>query len=523
MKKLIFALALTAAMTASAKSNPVTVTVNADQPGATINKNIYGQFSEHLGTCIYGGLWVGPESSIPNIDGYRKDVFNALKDLEVPVMRWPGGCYADEYHWQDGIGPKETRPVMVNNNWGGIVEDNSFGTHEFLNLCEMLGCEPYISLNVGSGSVQEAAQWIEYMNAANGPQAKIREQNGRKEPWHVKYIGVGNEAWGCGGNMRPEYYSDIFRRYQTYCRDFNGTSLFKIASGASDYDYEWTQVLMDRIGSMANAVSLHYYTVSGWVGAKKPALGFDQDDYYWCLGKCLGIEPVIQKHLAIMSKADPENTIPLLVDEWGTWWEPEPGTQLYQQNTMRDALVASLSLDVFHKYCDRIQMTNIAQVANVLQSMILTKEDKMVLTPTYWLYYMYKPHMDATYIPTSLENVEVKLTPNERYAANPDETATRPLPMLSSTASKDKNGKLHVSMSNVKFDQEQEVSVKLNGMKANKVSAKILTSDNPTDFNSFEEPDKIKLVDFSGAKIDKKSGSIALTIPAASIVTLEIE
>ena len=332
MKKVFFLLSLAAALSVSAK-NEVTVTVHADKPGATINKNIYGQFSEHLGTCIYGGLWVGPESSIPNTNGYRNDVLAALKELEVPVMRWPGGCYADEYHWMDGIGPKENRPVMVNNNWGGIVEDNSFGTHEFLNLCELIGCEPYISLNVGSGSVEEAAKWIEYMNAADGPMAKLRKQNGREEPWHVKYIGIGNEAWGCGGNMLPEYYSDIFRRYQTYCRDFNGTQLFKIASGATDYDYEWTEVLMKKVGSMMNAVSLHYYTVSGWVGAKKPALDFSDEDFYWCLGKCLGIEPVIQKHLAIMSKYDPEHKTPLLVDEWGTWWEPEPGTQLYQQST----------------------------------------------------------------------------------------------------------------------------------------------------------------------------------------------
>jgi alpha-N-arabinofuranosidase len=522
MKKILFLVSLAVALSVNAK-NGVTVNVHADNPGAKINKNIYGQFSEHLGTCIYGGLWVGPESSIPNTDGYRNDVLNALKDLEVPVMRWPGGCFADEYHWMDGIGPKENRPRMVNTNWGGIVEDNSFGTHEFLNLCELIGCEPYISLNVGSGSVQEAAQWVEYMNAADGPMAKLRKENGREEPWSVKYIGIGNEAWGCGGNMLPEYYADVFRQYQTYCRDYNGTRLVKIASGATDYDYEWTDVLMRKVGSMMHAVSLHYYTVSGWVGAKKPATGFSDDDYYWCLGKCLGIEPVIQKHLAIMSESDPRHRIPLFVDEWGTWWEPEPGTQLYQQNTMRDAMVVSLSLDVFHKYCDRIQMCNIAQVANVLQSMILTKEDKMVLTPTYWLFYMYKPHMEATYIPVDLQDIDVKLTPNERYAANPDEGATRPLPLFSSTASKDASGKLHLSMSNVKLDEAESVTVNLEGFKANKVTGKILTSDQATDHNTFENPDKIKLTDFNGAKIDRRSGAITLEIPAASIVTLEIE
>src|SRR5574344_2493131 len=358
MKRVLTTITLSAAMSAAVFAQNATVTVHADQGKQKIYKEIYGQFAEHLGSCIYGGLWVGENSQIPNINGYRKDVFDALKALQIPVLRWPGGCFADEYHWMDGIGPKEKRPKMQNNNWGGTIEDNSFGTHEFLNLCEMLGCEPYISLNVGSGSVQEAAQWIEYMNAADGPMAKIRKENGREKPWAVKYIGIGNEAWGCGGNMKPEYYSDIFRRYQTYCRDYNGTKLFKIASGASDYDYEWTDVLTKEVGSMMNAVSLHYYTVSGWSGSKGSATDFSDDTYYCTLGKCLGIDPSIQKHLASMSKNDPTNSIPLLVDEWGTWWDSEPGTQLFQQNTMRDAFVASLSLDVFHKYCDRIQMCN---------------------------------------------------------------------------------------------------------------------------------------------------------------------
>ena len=520
MKRIIFAAAILASLGASAKQE-VTVNVQVNKPGSVINKNIYGQFSEHLGTCIYGGLWVGPESSIPNKNGYRLDVLNALKELKVPVMRWPGGCYADEYHWMDGIGPKENRTVMVNNNWGGLVEDNSFGTHEFLNLCEELGCEPYISLNVGSGSVEEAAKWIEYMNAANGPMANLRKQNGREEPWHVKYIGIGNEAWGCGGNMRPEYYSDIFRRYQTYCRDFNGTNLFKIASGASDYDYEWTDVLMENIGSMMNAVSLHYYTVSGWVGAKKPATGFDADDYYWCLGKALGIEPVIQRHLAIMSKHDPENKVPLLVDEWGTWWEPEPGTQLYQQNTMRDAFVASMSLDIFHKYADRIQMCNIAQVANVLQSMILTDKEKMVLTPTYYVFKMYTPHMDATLLPSQVDGCAVKLVPNERFEANPDEPASRPLPLTSATASQ-KDGKIHVSISNADMKEAQTVTVNLNGYKAKKVNGQILASAKATDHNTFEDPSKVQLKEFKGAKI-AKDGTITVEMPALSIVTLEIE
>lgn len=326
MKNTILGLAFWAALPVFAQQK-ATVTVHPDQGKQVINKEIYGQFAEHLGTCIYGGLWVGENSSIPNVKGYRTDVLEALKKLKVPVLRWPGGCFADEYHWMDGIGPRENRPKMVNNNWGGTVEDNSFGTHEFLNLCEILGCEPYISGNVGSGTVEELAKWVEYMTAEQGsPMAKLRKENGREKPWKVKYIGVGNESWGCGGNMYPEYYSDLYRRYQTYCRNYGGNRLYKIASGASDYDYRWTEVLMQRAAQQMDGLSLHYYTVTGWSGSKGSATDFSTDDYYWTLGKCREIEDVIKRHIAIMDKYDPQKRVGLIVDEWGTWWDEEPGT-----------------------------------------------------------------------------------------------------------------------------------------------------------------------------------------------------
>ena len=338
MKKTIVGLAIMATMPMFAQQK-ATITVRPYEGKEIISKHIYGQFAEHLGTCIYGGLWVGPESNIPNTDGYRNDVLQALIDLKVPVLRWPGGCFADEYHWMDGIGPKENRPRMVNNNWGGTVEDNSFGTHEFLNLCEKLGCEPYISGNVGSGTVEEMAKWVEYMTSEQGsPMAKLRKENGREKPWKVKFFGVGNESWGCGGSMRPEYYSDLYRRYATYCRNYDGNRLYKIASGASDYDYNWTEVLMKNIGHQMDAVSLHYYTVLGWTGSKGSATKFNEEDHYWTMGKCLEIEPVIKKHMDIMDKYDPQNKVDLLLDEWGTWFDVEPGTNpghLYQQNTMR--------------------------------------------------------------------------------------------------------------------------------------------------------------------------------------------
>ena len=298
------------------------IRIYPEQGKQEISKHIYGQFAEHLGTCIYGGLWVGPESEIPNTEGYRNDVLQALKDLKIPNLRWPGGCFADEYHWMDGIGPREERPKMVNNNWGGTIEDNSFGTHEFLNLCELLGCEPYISANVGSGTVEEMAKWVEYMTSeGDSPMARLRRRNGRDKAWKVKFIGVGNESWGCGGSMRPEYYADLYRRYSTYCRNYDGNRLFKIASGASDYDYNWTETLMKNIGGRMDGISLHYYTVTGWSGSKGSATDFNKDDYYWTMGKCLEIEDVVKKHIQIMDKYDPQKKIALMVDEWGTWWD----------------------------------------------------------------------------------------------------------------------------------------------------------------------------------------------------------
>ena len=482
-KFFISGLMLSAAMTLSAQQQAI-VTIHADQGEQIIPKEIYGQFAEHLGTCIYGGLWVGEDSPIPNTNGYRNDVLEALKKLKVPVLRWPGGCFADEYHWMDGIGPKENRPRMVNNNWGGTVEDNSFGTHEFLNLCEMLGCEPYISGNVGSGSVEEMAKWVEYMTSEQGsPMAKLRKENGREKPWKVKYFGVGNESWGCGGSMRPEYYADLYRRYSTYCRNYNGNVLFKIASGASDYDYNWTEVLMQNIGHRMDGVSLHYYTVPGWTGSKGSATKFSTDDYYW-----------------------------LIVDEWGTWWDEEPGTvpgHLYQQNTMRDAFVASLSLDIFHKYTDRVKMTNIAQIANVLQSMILTKEDKMVLTPTYHVFEMYNVHQDATFLPADLQCAYK----NVRDARN--------VPMISSTASRDKEGRIHVSLSNISLTESADVTINLEGINGKQVSGRILTADKIDDYNTFENPEVIAPKAFKDAKIQK--GALLVKIPAKSIVVLEIK
>lgn len=499
-------------MSFSIQSQEVKVKVYPEQGKQKINKHIYGHFAEHLGTCIYGGLWVGAESSIPNQNGYRTDVLEALKKLNIPNLRWPGGCFADEYHWMDGIGPRENRPKMVNTNWGGTIEDNSFGTHEFLNLCEILGCEPYISGNVGSGSVEEMAKWVEYMNSdGDSPMANLRRKNGREKPWNVKFFGVGNESWGCGGSMRPEYYADLYRRYATYCRDYSGNHLFKIASGASDYDYNWTEVLMKNIGHRMHGISVHYYTVKGWSGSKGSATQFNNDDYYWTVGKALEIEEVLQKHMEIMDKYDKDKRIGLMVDEWGTWFDEEPGTirgHLYQQNTMRDAFVAALSLNTFHKYSDRIQMANIAQLANVLQSMVLTKEDKMVLTPTYYIFEMYKVHQDATYLPLNIE-------------ADKKEIRGRNIDMVNVTATQ-KDGVIYLSLANIDLEKSRNVEIDFSELKIKNVTGgRILTSKNISDHNTFENPNVVKPADFKDAKIS--NGKLTVKLPAKSIVSLEVK
>ena len=492
------------------------IILHTKQCAGTIHKELYGQFAEHLGTCIYGGLWVGNNSSIPNINGYRKDVLHALQDLKVPVLRWPGGCFADEYHWMDGIGPQDKRPKMQNNNWGGTIEDNSFGTHEFLNLCELLGAEPYISGNVGSGTVEELAKWVEYMTSdGDTPMANLRRKNGRQKAWKVKYLGVGNESWGCGGNMRPEYYSDLFRRYSVYCRNYDTNRLYKIASGASDYDYNWTKVLMDNVGNRMDGLSLHYYTVKGWSGSKGSATKFLNDEYYWTIGKCLEIEDVIKKHCSIIDKRDPQKKIGLLVDEWGTWWDEEPGTirgHLYQQNTMRDAFVAALTLNIFHRHVDRVKMANIAQVVNVLQSMILTDmkdNGHMVLTPTYHVFRMYQPFQDAAALPLEISCDSIKVRENQT------------IPTIFSSAAKTKDNSIVVSLANISLDKTQDIDIVSDLSTINNITGEILKCKNISDYNDFEHPQTITPHVFKDMKI--KKNIIKIKIPAKSIVVLNIK
>jgi alpha-N-arabinofuranosidase len=491
----------------------VKIIANVDIRKGKINKNVYGHFAEHLGRCIYGGFWVERESEIPNIDGIRKDVVEALKKIKIPVLRWPGGCFADEYHWKDGIVPYESRPKMVNVHWGGVVENNHFGTHEFFELCDLLNAEPYICGNVGSGTVLEMREWIEYMTFdGKSPMANLRSANGRKEPWKLKYFGVGNESWGCGGNMRPEYYADLYRRYSTYVRNFNGNRIFKIASGPNTDDYNWTEVLMREAGRLMDGLSLHYYTIPGdfWKG-KGSATNFDEKEWYITMRKALYMDELITRHSIIMDKYDPEKRVALVVDEWGTWYDVEPGTNpgfLYQQNTMRDALVAGIHFNIFHKHCDRVKMANIAQTINVLQAVILTDGAKMVLTPTYHVFDMYKVHQDAELLDFNIDTPEYKLNSEEG------------IPQVIATATVDSSRKVHISLCNLNPRESITVECELRGANVSKVTGTILTADEMNAHNTFDNPDNIVPEDFNEAKIiDNK---LIISMPKMSIVTLEV-
>jgi len=509
MKKLMIILAAISAIVPAAAQTKVAIHEQA-QDQQLIPAEIYGQFSEHLGRCIYEGIWVGKDSPIPNTDGYRNDILQALKDLKVPVLRWPGGCFADEYHWMDGIGPQESRRKIVNTNWGGTLEDNSFGTHEFFNLCEMIGAEPYLSANVGSGTVEEMAKWVEYITAKEGSMAELRARNGRKEPWHLKYLGVGNESWGCGGNMHAQYYADVYRRYSLYARNFDGNHLFKVACGASDYNYDWTKVLMDQARNTMNGLSLHYYTVHKW-DQKGSATVFDDDEYYNCITKACEVEEVLRNHMEVMDAYDPKGRVALILDEWGTWFDVEPGTKhgwLYQQNTMRDAIVAGMSLNIFNKMTRRLKMANIAQIVNVLQAMALTDGEKMLLTPTYHVFRMYNVHQDATFVPAEYEAGEIVSETGRRCAD------------LSVSASKDKDGVLHVSIVNPMLKGDKALELSFDALRPASVNGEILSSKDIHDHNTFDDATLVAPKALKGVKV--KGAKVSLTVPAASVITLEI-
>ena len=514
MKKAILILALLGLFLIPKTDAQNSMKLDFESATVNIHKNIYGQFAEHLGRCIYDGIWVGPESEIPNVNGYRKDVLEALQALDIPVLRWPGGCFADTYHWKEGVGNVDQRTNIKNVFWGGTIENNSFGTHEFLDLCELLGCDAYISANVGSGTVEEMVDWIVYMTSDEDlPMANWRRKNGREKPWDVKFLGIGNESWGCGGDMRPEFYADLLRQYSLYAALYGQGKFQRIGCGANGADYNWTDVLMQRARNNMDALSVHYYTIAtGNWGDKSSATGFNEELYFKGLKQAMQMDDIITKHSDIMDKHDSNKRVPLMVDEWGIWTNVEPGTEpgfLFQQNSMRDALIAAITFNIFHEHAERVQMANIAQTVNVLQAMLLTNDEQIIKTPTYHLFNMYKVHQDATFIPSTLSSEEYKM-------------GDQSFPAVSATASRNKEGKVNLSFSNLNPNKAIELDVYISNGKSMKVNtASVLTAPAFNSINEFDNPDIVKPADFSDYKIS--NGMLKVKLPPHSVVSIEMQ
>lgn len=497
--------------------------INEKNKKGHINPEIYGHFSEHLGRCIYEGLYVGENSDIPNVNGMRKDVVGALKEIKIPVLRWPGGCFADEYHWKDGIGPKETRKKMINTHWGGVLEDNSFGTDEYFELCEQLGCKTYVNGNVGSGTVQEMSEWVEYITFSGvSPMADMRKANGHEKPWKIDYFGVGNENWGCGGNMTPEYYANLYRRYQTYVRQYHKDApIKKVCCGPNASDYFWTKDVMktcysqphsDSVHGYMDGLSLHYYVVPETWDKKGSATDFDEKSWYKTLSKALYMEELIMRHGAIMDQYDPEKKIGMMVDEWGCWYDVEPGTNpgfLYQQNTMRDALTAGVTLNIFNKHCDRVKMACIAQIVNVLQSVILTEGPKMILTPTYHVFHMYKHHQGAELVESFIEG-------NKTIGIEEEYQVSEVMESVSVSA----DGAVNVTVNNLSASEAAPIEIALTELEPSSVEASILAG-GICEHNTFEEPENVKEKAFTEFKTEGRK--ISFTAPACSIISLRIK
>ncbi len=485
------------------------IQVLANAPAHVIDRNIYGHFSEHLGRCIYNGIFVGADSAIPNTRGIRNDILDALRAIQTPVLRWPGGCFADEYHWVDGVG--QNRKRMVNTHWGGVVEDNSFGTHEFMDLCELLGAAPYICGNVGSGTVREMQEWVEYITFdGESPMANWRKENGRSEPWTLPYFGVGNENWGCGGNMTPEYYANEYKRYATYVRNFGDNKIYKIACGSWDFNYKWTEVLMREAGHKMDGLSLHFYTFPQ-PGYSRSATDFDERDYFSIMKYTLRMDELLTRHIAVMDSFDPEKRVGLIVDEWGIWTAVELGTNpgfLYQQNSLRDALLAAVNFDIFNRHGDRVRMTNIAQTVNVLQSVILTDGAKMLKTPTYYAFLLYTVHHDATYLPLHFES--------PLYVCEGEGDG---IPAIHATASQRGDGVIHITATNLDPGVAHDVVFNLGGAAVAGVAAQILTGDAVNAINTFE-CENVCVKPYDGATV--RDGAVAVQLPPKSLVQLTL-
>jgi len=486
------------------------------KPGPIIDKNVYGQFAEHLGRGVYEGLWVGEGSPIPNTRGFRNDVVRALKDLHVPVVRWPGGCFADQYHWRDGIGPRKQRTQTVNASWGGVIDDNAVGTHEFFDLVEQLGADAYVSVNVGTGSPREMAEWVEYMTSdSQSTLANLRRANGRQKPWRLRYLGIGNETWGCGGSMTPEYYTSVFKHYATFIKTPKDNTPIVIASGGQNKETNWTEYLLGNVKASwtlsMGGISHHYYTLpTGQWARKGSALGFPEEEWFSTLFRTLAVRDILASNVRVMDRLDKEKKVGFMLDEWGTWYDPGDGgseSNLFQQNSLRDALLAALNFNAFHEFADRVRMTNIAQMVNVLQAMILTDGERMLLTPTYHAFHLYRPFQGARHVPAQVQGA-----PDYRHG-------TQSIPKISATAALGKDGKLYLGLVNTHPRDAETVRVESSKPIA-KASGRLLTGGSLDAHNTFADPGRVHPtpLDLSGS-----NGKLEIALPPRSIAVVSLE
>lgn len=517
------AIAAIAALALSVPASAQTVTqarLRPDTPGPVISRHIYGQFAEHLGRSVYEGIWVGPDSPIPNLRGIRSDVVGALKAIKVPVIRWPGGCFADEYHWRDGIGDPAKRPLRKNNWWDG-PESNAFGTHEFFDFAEQIGAEAYLSVNVASSNPSEMREWIEYLTSKGRDSlAQERRANGRDAPFKVPFIGIGNESWGCGGNMTPEYYANELRRFGTFFHkqgwgfhNNQDNTALRVASGANNFDTNWTDVVTKNAGHHMDAISLHYYTVTTgeWPNRNRAsATGFAKSEWLEILYQASRMDAVLKAHEAVLDKNDPKKRIGLFVDEWGSWYGPTPGTNhahLEQQNTLRDAVLAGVTLNIFHAHAERVRMANIAQAVNVLQAMLLTDGAKMARTPSYYVFAMYLPFQDAISLPVEL-TAPTLMSGKDSF------------PAFNMTAARGADGRTYVAVANLDPDRGQSIQLSLGGLSARSVSGQVLTHTRMDAHNIPGEAEVIFPQPFKGARLT--AGTLRLDVPSKSVVVVRL-
>jgi alpha-N-arabinofuranosidase len=517
----LFAICTQAAGAEPVRGVRVDLVVDTDHPGPRIDRNIFGQFTEHLGSGIYGGIWVGKESTIPNVRGIRSDVVAALRALKVPNVRWPGGCFADEYHWRNGIGPADKRSSSINANWGGAIETNHFGTHEFMDFIEQIGSQAYISANVGSGTPREASEWLEYLTADTATSAgQERAANGHAQPYRVAFLGIGNESWGCGGAMTPDYYVSQLKIFSRYVRNYNPSqtgeeAMRRIAVGPDGANTDYTEAVMkawhDRVWSWnIEGLSLHAYTTGGWP-PRHASVHFDESEYALILKEALEMDALIARHAAIMDRYDPEKRIPLVVDEWGVWLAPLPGTNpgfLVQQNSLRDALLAALNLNIFARHAERVHVANIAQMVNVLQAMVMTDQERIVLTPSYHVFRMYVPFQDATFIPVRIDAGTYSYGPTS-------------LPRVDAIAARDAQGAIWVALTNVDPRQPVQVgSVVIAGIQAHSARGEVLSGAHVDSVNSFEVSDAVAPKAFAGTV--GQSG-VTMVLPPKSLVVVQLK